>query len=668
MIDKNTFKNPPRELGICMMAHVMGGDLDNLMAYYEACGHAGAVINPPPENGFTSNPANIAHLGKVIKALREHGLSYWIYDESGYPSGQAGGLSLEGHREFEAKGFYMHRRIAYEPTHAVFRLDDESDKIIWAAKYPVETPGWHESFVRYDQMTPVPFTETEVVCDLEAREILYIFCVKPAYEGSHSTHNVSSFRRNLNIMDKAAVRRFIDVAYEPIANQLPDAYSGAVNVFTDEPSLHVWRARPYEVWNYALAPWCDGLFEAYERDHGESLLSHLPLIFEGTESAYPFRVRFYETVSNMIAEAWSGQLSQWCESHGCGFSGHYLLEESISHHVVQYGNFLKVLMNASYPGIDVLTCYPEIYQYTTAKYAQMAVRKKGSGGMMVEICPFNNKEEFYKDPVNNMTCVMGLLYLSGVRKTNSYFNHHLPAVLKEFNQYVARLGYMLDGLMNETSVFVYYGIEDVQAKTQPTYTAMWDGVSSKVDATTWALTEKMSERNNDYYFIDTADLREAAKSLRETGKAMISGNEVKVVIVPAMDVMYGEAIGILKELAAAGVAVKFADNLPRIGAEDGKPTDTEGLAASSVEEILTFLDGVADHTFTVTNEATVLTAKFTRDGHAMYMLVNKSRMDAEVAYKGAAAEIFFPGDGSTADVTEDKLTVPAMRAVFVIEK
>ncbi|MBE6598892.1 MAG: hypothetical protein E7638_05570 [Ruminococcaceae bacterium] len=668
MLDKNIFKNPPRELGICMMAHVMGGDLEGLMAYYEKCGHAGAVINPPEEHGFTSNPDNIAHFGKVIKALKDHGLSYWIYDEAGYPSGQARGLSLEGHPEFEAKGFYMHRRIAYEPTHAVFNLDDESDRIIWAAKYPVETPGRHESFVQFDKMTPVPFTKDRVECDLEPVEILYVFCVKPAYEGSHSTHNVSSFRRNLNIMDKAAVRRFIDVAYEPTAAMLPDAYRDAVNVFTDEPSLHVWRARPYEVWNYAIAPWCDGLFEAYERDHGESLLPNLPLIFEGTESAYPTRVKFYETVAGMIAEAWSGQLSQWCEEHGCGFSGHYLLEESISHHVVQYGNFIKVLMNASYPGIDVLTCYPEIYQYTTAKYAQMAVRKKQSGGMMVEICPFNNKEEFYKDPVNNMTAVMGLLYLSGVRKTNSYFNHHLPEVLKAFNEYVARLGYMLDGLMNETSVFVYYGIEDVQAKTQPTYTAMWDGISSKVDATTWALTEKMSENNNDYYFIDRDDLRDAAKALDETGKAVISGNEVKVVVIPAMDVMYGESVEILRKLAEAGVVVKFADNLPRIGAEDAAHLDTEGLSAFSIDEILAFLHDFADDTFRTTNEAVVLTAKFTRDGKALHMLVNKSRVDARVAYKGGAAEVFSPDDGSTADVEGGEVIVPKMRAVFVLEK
>ena len=113
-------------------------------------------------------------------------------------------------------------------------------------------------------MEAVPFTETEVVCDLAEREILYIFCVKDAHEGSHSTHNVSSFKNNINVMDKRAVKRFLDLCFEPIVNAIPDAYRRAANVFTDEPSLHTSYARDYETWNYALAPWVDGLFEAYE--------------------------------------------------------------------------------------------------------------------------------------------------------------------------------------------------------------------------------------------------------------------------------------------------------------------------------------------------------------------------------------------------------------------
>ncbi len=670
MFDKTLFKNPPRKLGICPMGHGIGANYEAILDRYDQCGHAGAVINPPESNGFTSNPDNIAHFAKVIDAFKRRGLDYWIYDEAGYPSGQAGGLSLDGHPEFEAKGFYMHRRIAYEPTHAEYRLDDESDKIIWAAKYPVETPGKHESYVQFDKMIPVPFTADHVSCDIggDSAEVLYIFCVKPAYEGSHSTHNVCSFRRNLNIMDKAAVRQFIDVAFEPIVKMIPDAYRDAVNVFTDEPGLHVWRARSYEVWPYAIAPWCDGLFERYEADHGESLLPYLPLIFEGGTNAYPYRVRFYETVGGMIADAWSGQLSEWCEAHGGGFSGHYICEEDINNHVVHYGDFIKVLEKVSYPGIDVLCCYPEIYQYTTTKFVQMAVRKKQSNGMMVEICPFANKEEFDKDPLNNMTAVMGLLYLGGVRKTNSYFSLSDNNAMAWFNKYVSRLGLMLDGLHNETSVFVYYGIEDVQAQTQPTYTGMWNGISSRVEETANRLTREICDHQHDFYFADRDDLREALRTLADNGQASISGNDVRIVIVPKMDVIYSETLDILRKLSESGVIVRFVDGLPRFSADEGGDVDTDGFCRDSIDGIVSLLEEIDPTVVKPMNEAVVLCGRFTRGGKAITMIVNKSRIPAEVIYSGADAEVYSPDNGDVYGITDGRITIPAMRAVFAVEK
>ena len=68
----------------------------------------------------------------------------------------AGGLTLKDHPEFEAKGFYMRRHPTYdEPKTVHFRLDDQSDKIVWAAKYPFATPEIHETFINYEAMTPV---------------------------------------------------------------------------------------------------------------------------------------------------------------------------------------------------------------------------------------------------------------------------------------------------------------------------------------------------------------------------------------------------------------------------------------------------------------------------------------------------------------------------------
>ncbi len=678
---KSSFQNPENRFRVNPIMHGWIPDHRLMMEAIKEYGFGGVVTNVPFAGGFTSNPDNLTKFGEILNDLDNAGLSYWIYDEMGYPSGQGGGLTLNGHPELAAKGIYMVRRIAYEPTHARFHLDDQSDKIVWAAKYPVETPGIHESLVQFDKMIPVSFTETELTCDLAEKEVLYVFCVKDAYEGTHSTHNVSSFRKNINIMDKAAVRRFIDVCFEPIAEAIPDAYARAGNVFTDEPSLHVAYVREYETWNYALAPWVDGLFEAYEEEYASSLLPTLPLLFEGGTNGYATRVKFYKLVGKLIAEAWSGQLSAWCEAHGGGFSGHYLLEESISHHVKQYGDYITVLRNASYPGVDILSCYPEIYTYLTTKYPQMAMRKKGGDGMMVEICPFANVEVFKKTPLDNMTCVMGMLYLGGCRVTHSYFGadyrcwrdnilHHGGGYTNQeesvwFNEYVGRLGTMLDRLTNKCGTFVYYGVEDAQAKLKPMYSSGFGSGDSVADTATTALTYAIYEAGRDFYFADLEDFMEALDMLAKTGVPTISGNPVKEIYVPALDVMYEEAAQALAKLSDAGVTVRVVDRMPRYAAETGESLNTT-LPTAAIDEIRTMVTG--DDTFPQPAVGGILLrGQFQRDDKTIHMLVNKSRADVTIAYAGSDGEIWNPADGSVTPLaTGETITVPAMRALFVV--
>ncbi|MBR4941958.1 MAG: hypothetical protein IKZ19_08175 [Clostridia bacterium] len=687
MPDLKAFQTPALRYRVFPMTHHWMADYNAHMDAYRDYGYGGAVTNVPFAGGFTSSEENLRQFAKLLDAMEAHDLGIWIYDEDGYPSGQGGGLVLDGHPELRAKGFYMVRRIAYEAKQIHYHLDDVSDKIVWAAKYPLYIPRLDETYVQFDKMEAVPFTDTEVICDLAQREILFIFCVKDAHEGSHSTHNVSSFKNNINVMDKRAVRRFLDLCFEPIARAIPDAYRRAVNVFTDEPSLHTSYARDYETWNHALAPWVDGLFEAYESEYGESMLPTLPLLFEGGSDAYPVRVKFYELVGKLVSEAYSGQIAAWCEAHGGGFSGHYVCEEAICQHVMQYGNYVRVVSATSYPGIDVLCCYPEIYDYNTAKYAQMVVRKKQTNGMMVEICPFVDVETFKKAPLDNMTAVMGLLYLAGVRKTHSYFGAYFSAwrggmypnyrgyTNQEetvwFNEYVGRLGTMLDGLHNLCDTFIYYPIEDAQAKIKPAYCGSWQFCDRKADDVTGSLARAVYEAGHDYYYVDRDDILEAARTAEETGTATISGCPVKNLLLPGVDVMYSDAYDALEVLARAGVNIIFFREKPRFDALTGNALAENTAPILPLSEILPALDAANTDPFRKTSEgATLLRGKFTADdGRTLYMLANKSRSDASITYCGAkSAEIWDPADGTVKPLSSGAaVTVSALRALFILE-
>lgn len=692
------FQNPSREFAMQPCIHWWtDDDIEGMADLLLEHGYRGAVINcrynpmdaAKHPRGFTSDPQNVEFMKKVMDTMDAKGLKYWIYDEKGYPSGYAKGLTLEGHPELVAKGFYMRRYAAYNESRTIhFKLDEDSEKIVWAAKYKFSTPGSHESVLEIDTMVPVEFDKTSATFELNPFEVGYVFCVREAYEGSHCTHNVSTepFMHYINIMDPKAVRRFLDVAYEPIVNGIPDAYKRAGGVFTDEPSLQVRYVRDYEVWSYALAPWVDDLFERYEKEYGTSMLPTLPYVFEGSASAYPTRVRFQRLVGKLVGEAFSGQINDWCKAHGGIFSGHYLDEESMLSHVYLYGDYIEVLKHAGYPGIDTFGVMPGLYSYSTTKFPQMAVRKNKTHGMMVELCPWLGYDTFMKDPLNNMTGSMGLLYLGGVRVINGYFypdftkwqngrikyhlNHQIDAEgFQWFNKYCSRIGTMLDGLDNNCNTFIYYGIEEVQAFARPTYTCNRRLEGPWVIEDTGKVMDAVYNAGHDFYFADAEDII-AAGAL---DKPAISGFDVKTIVVPTLQVVDEKAMEAFVKLQQKGVKILFMNCVPVYSTEE--KSNLKEMAANftstSLDDILKYLDEANDGFRFTSNGVTVLNGDYiTKEGREMHYLVNLNREDATLSCshpKYDKALLCNPADGSVTEISLDKpVVVPAQRSLFLL--
>lgn len=678
-----------------------------MMDAVNAFGFGGVVTNPPhakiaangceKESGhFYASPENVAELGRIVDELKARELSYWIYDEEGYPSGYAAGRTLKGHSEYEAKGFYMYRRSVYTPTDVHYALDECSEKIVFAAKYVSRVEGNFNCGADYRSMTPVPFTEKEVNCFLSAFETLYVFCVKSAYEGSQCTHNTYSFDHQINLMDMRAVRHFIDLVYEPIASGIPEAFRDAVAIFTDEPSLMTCYTSEEESWPYALMPWVDGIFDEFEKEYGYSLLPHLPLLFEGGTQAYAVRTQFYRLVGKLVARAYTGQLSAFCREHGGRFSGHYLGEELLEWHVRFYGSFIEVLKATDRVGVDILRCHPERYTFNTPKFAQMALRKKGERKLMTEFCPFAFADEFYRDPVNNAMATVGLLYLGGTREITSYyradFEQYSPLLeamasrgedtppngkrlpqkdALMLNEYTARLGFMLDGLINEPETFIYYPLEDVQATAIPLHTYNGDG-THPTDVALKRLCDTIYERGHDYAFLDDEDLVRIT-SHTENG-VFHDGCPVRTVIVPASRVIYRHSHEAFDALRRAGVTVLYAEAAPQytITLDDTAVTPLREENVQTLPGILSYLDR-ADVRFTAKAEnSTILKARYTtHTGEEMYFVVNNTRgHDAEVIFtheENACASLYDPMDGSVREIRMgESTTIASFRGVFIV--
>ena len=684
MFDQKDWLDPPRTFRVKPIIHHWEKDYMTHLDAIEDFGYGGVVTNPDRDNPPECFREDCRELRKIIAELKRRGLSWFIYDEKGFPSGWGFGETVKDHPEFMAKGLYMHRHMAYSDETFLYHIDDDSDKIVWAMAYPVTMRWSSEGFpvrgLDYEHMKKIPFGMRSLSADLKKGDTLFIFCVRTSQEGTQVA-NTPSVGPYLNILNPKAVRRFLDIAYEPLAEEAPEAYEGAEAVFTDEPSLMVRHMTPYQNWSFALVPWSDEILDRYETEYGCRLEPKLHHLFEGSLESAPERVNYHRLVGKLIGENYTKQIHDWCVAHGTILSGHYLGEESIHGNVLDYGSYVEVLKQSGLPGMDILDCYPEIYNYNAAKHPQIAVRKKQTNGMMAEICPVNHMQEFAEDAVNNMSAIIGVLFLGGVRKVNSYFfdnyEEYAPEALKgvhgllhredarSFNEYVGRLAYMLDGIQNDCHTFIYYGIEDMQGKYIPSYTL--DGFMGEVDHSAIPLVKTIYENGHDFYYADRDDLVEAMAC---EGKPEISGHEVHTVILPKMDILYEESYQALVNLSERGVKVLFLDQIPAFGAGiSGRSQQRTEFCPVSTKEILAWLD-LSDSTFTARSEnCTILKGRFQKEGRELWLVLNHSRRPAEIQLDHSEkrkAQILEPVDGKITEVTMgETVSVAKMRGIFV---
>src|SRR3546814_992601 len=101
------------------------------------------------------------------------------------------------------------------------------------------------------------------------------------------------------------------------------------------------------------------LAKEFQNRHGYDLIPHLDALFGGTSIASQMtRLHYFQTVGDVMASNFSGQIAQWCHKNDVQSSGHFLLEEYLACHVVSYGNFMKVMRNFDIPSCDLPIARP----------------------------------------------------------------------------------------------------------------------------------------------------------------------------------------------------------------------------------------------------------------------------------------------------------------------
>lgn len=553
-------------------------------------GYGGIVTNVEWDNTYLQNDRAFARLVSGVKHAVEKGMHVWLYDEYGYPSGTAHGLTLKDNPEYEALGLVACYQTVPTGAEKMIELLYGHKAIVAAYVYDGNSKETMDlssaqnvsSLISADQKS-VRYTNRS-----STAKVLVAYMSKRWYENTHSMENWYAQQRYINMLDAEPIQKFISVTHEKYYEKLGSYFGNGIQAFfTDEPALQgnyfqiSERNRQVldepdpniaviECLNYS-----ETLFEKFYAAYGYDLKPYLGYLYsdDGSTKAKQVRIDFYALTSELFRCNYLGQINDWCSDKGVASSGHLLLEEDLYQNPWFAGNMLQLLGTMGIPGSDLLYSEPLgaiNAACVTSKFAASAAEYTGKTNTFAEISgAFDGTVGDIYDQIN----AVGAQICMGVNTFSSYYYQGSSHSKEEdvlFSTALGRMRYMTTGVTHQAKTAVYYPYEGASAETLPT-TVLYnctDGAKS-VSNGFRTLLRTLVGKQVDYDLVDHINL---GKCTVKSGKLVApNGEEYSSIVIPYTTALYSDTVLKLIEAENAGVSVVVIGT-DKIACETGKNT------------------------------------------------------------------------------------------------
>ena len=237
-----------------------------------------------------------------VDTAQELGMSVYIYDENGWPSGFCGGVipALGEEYQYKALRFSVGRPAVPEK-----RL---------LAAYSREADGCRRIPLQ-------AIDDTSLVVYYEADE-----------------HYV-------DLLHRATVREFLSRTHEVYKSRFGQYFGSVIKgVFTDEPQMR-----------HEELTWSFDVPAFYAKAYGGDVLDELWRLNDDYADA-AFCDRYLRVLGTLFQENFSGQISAWCAENGLAMTGHYSSEDGLQSQILSNGGVMPHYLYEQIPGIDHLGC------------------------------------------------------------------------------------------------------------------------------------------------------------------------------------------------------------------------------------------------------------------------------------------------------------------------
>ena len=306
-------------------------ELVKQMKSYKDAGYGGLSILPFGRNfgPYYLSEEYFDVYRTCIEEAKRLGLTLWIYDEFGFPSGTAGDINGDGIGRFKQK----------YPEHTNKRLD-KTEYI----------PEQNKTFI---QALPNEVIMAVVAMDTVSlkRVDLQRFTSQNQLKWNVPKGNwkimiftcVDAGNTIVDYMSPEAVNKFISMTHDQYYERFKEHFGTTiVGTFFDEPTLYYAEGRS----------WTPDFNKKFEKKYGKNPALYYPALWynigKDTEEARNYLFGFR---SELYAEGFTKQVNDWSEKHGVLATGHQDNEEIINS-VGTSGDLMKCFKYLKVPGID----------------------------------------------------------------------------------------------------------------------------------------------------------------------------------------------------------------------------------------------------------------------------------------------------------------------------
>jgi hypothetical protein len=508
----------------------------------------------------------------ALKKSKELGFHFSVVDEYEWPSGEARDVWLKGipSRVIAANPEFRMRSLAYVEKVAAGPRSVELE-IPKDFQFAVAMRLDEKDVLDPDTLLDISSSTSSgrLIWDApEGRWLVTAYYLRPAQGMDGGL---------VDLLNPAATRKFLDLVYEEYYRRFGSYFGNVLDsTYADHEGAYG-----------AGIAWTPALFDTFQKSKGYDLRKQLPLlVHEGGRRTPKVRCDYMEVVSELYANSFFQQVSDWCVAHRIHYSGH-VWEHSLKEEAAADGDLQGIMRSWHWPGVDTLVENGRLPDHFKPVASVAHFRKTRFTCENQGLQGSDSTIEFQKMRLGtNMIATWGpTLFIPHAfnydRRRIEYppdWFYHQPfwKYFKNYADYTRRLSYMNAQGRHVASVLLFNPTESVWAHANPVFVPTftrddieepWNNPIDEINAAYYELMNELAIQRWDY---DVADSYYLLQSRIQGRQLQISDEAFKVLIMPPCTTVRRTALEKIRQFFDAGGIIIATGFLPRHSMEEGE--------------------------------------------------------------------------------------------------